>query len=353
MGYRVHEAGLGDRAALERLWRTSVSDPRVGERLDQRFRWLYEEYPGARARTWLVAWDDTDEVVGCGTLLPRWFLHEGQRIQAGMLCDFAVSPAHRLAGAAVTLQRAIAEGSLDAGFQFVYGHPNRQALPVFKRVGYATVCETRQWRKPLRVEAKLRPRTGALLARAGGLVGDRLLATADRLLLSARGRGYGGRLLDSFESLDDLWSRGERGTSLTPERSAALARWRYERHPTEDISVFCLEDRSSDAPCACIVYQRTGDVVSVIDAVWNGPWSLFETSMLYFGTFMRRDRANVIMLTHAGDDSVTEHLSRLLFLERRGSRQLVCYVDRRQPAELKSLVTDPGSWSVFAGDLDI
>jgi len=142
MAYQAVRMREGDhKAALLRLWREALHDPAIAAVAEARWPWYYDENPAGRPATWLGVTDD-GEVVGCGSIYPR-VVHVGdRRMVAGVLSDFAVSKAHRTAGCAIAVQRAIVAGGHAAGFAFLFAYPNPGSLAVVKRVGYRVIGET-------------------------------------------------------------------------------------------------------------------------------------------------------------------------------------------------------------------
>ena len=64
---------------------------------------------------------------------PFWL--GGQRIEAGVLVDLAVSPAHRTLFPALLLQKSLLAAGLEAR-EVLYAFPNQKAAAVFQRAGY-------------------------------------------------------------------------------------------------------------------------------------------------------------------------------------------------------------------------
>src|SRR5215470_4761993 len=91
---------------LLRLWREALHDPAIARVADARWPWYYDENPAGRPATWLGVVDG-GEIVGCGSIYPRVVYVGGEPVTAGVLSDFAVAKAHRIAGCAIAVQRAV------------------------------------------------------------------------------------------------------------------------------------------------------------------------------------------------------------------------------------------------------
>src|SRR5207253_8515414 len=83
--------------ALVGLWKDMMNDAQIGAQAEPRARWLYHENPGGQATTVLGLQQETGEVIGCGSALPRMLVVDGKLLRAGLLGDFAVAPGHRTA----------------------------------------------------------------------------------------------------------------------------------------------------------------------------------------------------------------------------------------------------------------
>lgn len=135
-----------DAAALRPLLAENLPVGR-GEALEKRLRWFYEGNPAGEPTT--IVGLSEGEVVGCGSLLPRRMYLQGEPKVAGLLCDFAVASGHRSAGLAIKIQRALSKLAPERGCDFLFGSPNENAAPIFKRVGYRHVGDAARWSKPL------------------------------------------------------------------------------------------------------------------------------------------------------------------------------------------------------------
>lgn len=354
MRYEAHPLrGDEDRRAVVQLWREGLSDERIAEVIDDRLRWLYELNPAGPATTWIVADGQSGDVAGCASVYPRRVWLSGREVTAGVLCDFAVAKAHRVAGPAVTLQRAMARASLEHGYEFLYGYPNDKALPIFKRIGFTMVGDSTVWVKPLRTAYKLREHVPSAVAWAAGLLGDRLLDANDLRQLVGRSRRFRDELREHADGdFDELWARSRARLPLAGERSAAYLSWRYEGHLTEQYRYFCLYDRNGGGLRGYVAFREREQKIFVVDAFWDAP-ELVEVLVLRFAREMRSRGADSICVIYAGDAALLERLEQLLFFKREGTRKLVGYVDKKQPAALRDAVADERNWSMFDGELDI
>lgn len=352
------------REALAALWSENMSDARIGDVVPERMRWLYERNPAGPALTWLGAVAGGEDIIGCGSVLPRQMLVEGTIVTGGVLADFAVTKAHRIAGAALAIQRALAKGSLPAGIQFLYGYPNAKSVVIFKRLGYRVVGESSLWVKPLRSAYKLRERVkNPALLRATSAVVDVGLGSADRALSlfhgavrRARGdhRSYAVLELDRADArFDDLWQRARAGYSVIGEKSAHYLNWRYTEFTTRRHRFYCLTDRATGRLRAYVVYTTRDGTASVEDMFGEDLDTLAKPLLLRLARHLRRQGLSSLVLGYLGPETFGRHLKALGFLNRPHERSMVAYIDPNGPEDVRRLLFDKNAWFMIDGELDI
>lgn len=354
MGYVATPLRLPQhREALAALWADNMSDGRIAAMTSARMRWLYEDAPEGRATTVLVLSEESGAAVGCGSLLPRRMWVGGRHVAGGVLCDFAVARAHRNAGAALTIQRALVEAGRAAGLELLFGYPNDKSLAVFKRIGYRVVGRTTTWVKPLRSGYKLRqllrwPGAAPLLVPPVDL-SLRLVDAVRRLrrpsvdgvvLASADGRG------------DALWERARAAHGVTGERSDAYLDWRYRRFPTSNHTILGAVGRGADRLTGYGVFAIEDGKAFVRDLLAEPDPAALEALLLALSAHLRRCGADSVSLSYLGPPELGERLAAVGFLRRAGERSLVVHPDA-VPEDLRPSVLDPARWFMLDGELDI
>lgn len=342
------------RDALARLWAENMSDPRVGSLLPERMRWLYEECPDGPPTTLLCVETESGNVVGCGSFVQRPTWLGGRRLRGALLCDFAITRAHRVGGAAMAVQRALmaAAGAADHGL--LYGYPNGRSVAVFKRVGYQVVGETSTWMKPLHSGNKLRDVlrwTWAAKVAAGPV--DLGLALMDRVRrLGTLRPGRGEIFPPSDGSADDLWERARSRYDVIGEKSGAYLEWRYGRFATLEHRFFGLFDRIDGRLSGYAVFTVEDGKAMVRDLFTERSPGSEEALLLGLAEHLRGQRVDSILLSYIGSPSFGERLRRLGFLRRQGTRSVVMHLSGLdEPTRARLL--DPANWFMLDGELDI
>lgn len=356
MSYTVKPFRLEEhRGALARLWAENMSDARIASALDGRMRWLYEERPDGPARTVLALEAESGEVVGCGSFIPRPTFVDGRPTRAGLLCDFAVTRAHRIAGAALAIQRALVEAAQADGVEWLYGYPNEKSLAVFRRIGYRLVGAASTWAKPLRAGYKLREalRSPGAAAIAAAPVDLALRALDGARSVRTRPRLRAEPLSPSDGRTDALWDRARPSAGVAGVRSAAYLSWRYGGFTTAEHHVLGFFPRRTERLAAYAVYTIAGGRAFVRDLFGE---RLDEGSagavLLALAHHLRARGADSVSLSYVGAPAFGARLRRTGFLPRPGNRPLVVHADGLAEGP-RARVLDPSSWLALDGELDI
>jgi len=397
---------------LARLWRDNLADGQASDELAaRRMRWFLEENPAGPPRTWLGMHGPEREVIGCASFYPRITCVSGQKLQAGILGDFAVDKAHRIAGAAMAIQRALAQGAREAGADFVYGFPNRASFPIFQRAGYVKIGDAQVWVKPLTSAYKLHELSDATpearretahlvvgrvadraravlpgerwralwegslplwiedrmvdaidapghpLVRAGVRAADAALAARDAAFLLAQRRRVDGELARRADGrFDELWARAQ-PRYIVGERTAAYLNWRYADFKTADYRFFCVTDRSDGRLIGYAIYTLQGNKVVIADLFCDDLDASFDLVMLKLSERMRREGHDALGLIYVGSSSFAPRLRGLGFFQRAlpkeiGSRWLIARMDAGFPEALRAEVLNPERWWMTEGELD-
>lgn len=355
MSYAVRPLRLHEhREALGRLWAENMSDPAIASAIPDRMRWLYELGPDGPATTVLAIDAGSGQVVGCGSFFnhPTWV--DGRRVRAGVLCDFAVTRAHRIAGAALAIQRALAEAGRAAGLELLYGHPNEKSVAVFKRIGYRVVGETTTWVKPLRSAYKLRAVLSrgwaAAMAAAPIDLGLRGLDLARSLRIVGGLRGEIVRPEDG--RIDALWERARARYGVVGEKSSAYLGWRYGRFPTAAHQVFAVARPGEERLAAYAVYGVERGKAFLRDLFAEDLDACAEALLVLLARHLRSGGIESVSLSYVGSHAFAERLRRAGFLQRPGKRPLVLHPEGLA-ASPAARALDPESWFMLDGELDI
>jgi Acetyltransferase (GNAT) domain len=342
------------RKELVRLWTEDMGDPRIADVVDERMRWLYDENPYGATRTFLTVQSPGDGVVGCGSFYPRDTFVRGRRVKAAILCEFAVHKDHRVAGAAVTVQRAVASESAAHGVEMLYGYPNKGGIQVFQRVGHKIIGEVANWAKPLRSAYKLREFVhSSPLAKAAGALVDALFWTDDARRLVRDPFAYTTEIVRAADGrFDELWQRAQPTPYIMGERSSAYLNWRYASFKTAEHRFFCLIERRTRRLAGYVAYVIEERKVTVADMFSHDLERVTTPLLLRFALRMRLAGMNFISLSYVGNPFFEKQLEALNFMRASGSRPLVVYT-KGVAEDLKDEIMNKDRWFMIDGELDI
>lgn len=340
------------REALARLWAENMTDERIASVIPHRMCWLYEPGPDGPVTTMLALHAESGEVVGCGSFFPRSIWVDGCRVRAGVLCDFAVKRAHRIAGAALAIQRALVEAGHAAGLELLYGYPNEKAIMVFKRIGYRVVGETTNWVKPLRSGYKLRE-INRWAGPVAALPIDLSLRAIDLVRSARSGLHVRGEIIPFADGrADALWERARAGYRVVGEKSSAYLDWRYGRFITMEHRMFGIIPRGEKRLAGYAVYAVKDGKAFVRDLVAEQLETSAGALLLALAGHLRRQRIDKVSLCYLGSPVFVERLRWAGFVPRPEKRKLVIYLERLGES-LRARVLDPTSWFMLDGELDI
>jgi len=353
MTYAVEPLRLDKhREALARLWAENMTDERIASVIPQRMRWLYEPGPDGPVTTVLALYAESGEVVGCGSFFPRSIWVNGRRVRAGVLCDFAVTRAHRIAGAALAIQRALVEAGQAAGLELLYGCPNEKAIAVFKRIGYQVVGETTTWAKPLRSGYKLSEING-WAGPVAALPIDLGLRALDLVRSARSGLPVRGEVIPFADGRTDaLWERARAEYCVIGEKSSAYLDWRYGRFVTVEHRIFGIVPRGEERLAGYAVYDVKDGKAFVRDLFAEQMEASAGSLLLALAGHLRRQRIDKVSLSYLGSPAFVERLRRAGFVLRPGKRPLMIY-PWGLGESLRTRFLDPTSWFMLDGELDI
>lgn len=352
MSYRVE---LFDparhRVQLFGLWAGSMENQRIASVAEQRYEWLYERNPSGAARTCVIAHVESGEIVGCASMIPRRISIQGRDEETGLLCDFAVDRRYRTAGPALAVQRRIAEECSSAGVPFLFGYPNVDAAPIFKRLRYTFVGEAEIWVKPLHSEYKVREKvSNPVLVTAASAVVDVGLRARDVATFLRNPSLFRTEIVSrADERFDSLWER-ERPPYITGAKSSLFLNWRYGQFPTASYEYFTV--LKGGELIGYVIYTIENDTVVVAEMLCNLSRDL-DVLLFAFSDKMRKLGHKSIYVSYAGTPVLTESLAANHFIKRPHSRQLLTYTDGSLPPEQITYRYDIANWFLFDGELDI
>ena len=314
--------------ALRRIWQSNSYDPATNPFARERFDWLYRDAGPGDAQTWLAIETESQAVVGCGSVFRsnRWF--QGRRVEAGVPAVFFVEKEHRVAAAALAIQRAVLAGGCRTGFEVAVAKPNRRARPVCDRVGYQPVSELHDW-----VRVVWGDETLPAWPDAGDYVGETVSAADERF--------------------DRLWERARHGYPMAAEKTAAFLNWRYSG-TRENYRFYCLLRKDDRRLLGYIVFYAMKDGVVVTELLAEHPsGAVLENLLLGFCSQMKREGQVWVSLWYMGAAAFEHELGRIGFTRGTHQRTLCVYLNPNADPGFRREMLDRNNWFIFAGEMDV
>lgn len=260
--YEVSQGDLTkDRDKLLHIWKGSLgSSNNLGEKYD----WAYSENALGIPLIFLLHHAPSSACVGVTSVAQRNFQTAGQQLRAGLLFDLAVESRHRTLYPALLLQQT----TLDIGlrdFVFLYGFPNKSAVPVVARVGYVKLGEVARFVRFLRTRQLLNKYLPNPFHRLVSPAVDWLLLAYYRVKNKCKHRRVAEWLDTPDERFDQLWQRVDTRNCIIGVRDSAFLRWRFSEHPGHTYRFFAMHTANKEKLVGYAVCETRGDTLCVLD----------------------------------------------------------------------------------------
>jgi hypothetical protein len=300
-----------ERSQALAAWREGgLGASQAPETAQQRYDWFYLHNPQGRAQLNLLFTPEASLAgslgIGC-----REFHIGARQAHAGVLIDFVVSPRHRSALPALTLQRKGREYALQS-MDLVYGLPNPNALGICKRLATHVWLEFERLARVLRYCSYIERLMPKLLAAPAALIVDALdLLRIHARLLSSNARGEWVTGFD--ESFDTLWVELDKSDLCIGTRSRQFLQWRFREHPSNNYQIFAVRRKSDASLRMYFIVHRSGAVLSVDDCLGVGSDQELEHGVLLLCLAARRLGATSLDIHIAGATPLHRALLRTNF----------------------------------------
>ncbi len=260
--YAVTVANVqADRASVLDLWQNGMGGD---NRFAAKYQWFYENGPYGPGTILLLRHGPDRTLAGMTGLGTRRLWIDGAPCAAGLLADFRVMPEHRTLFPAMLLQRQMHAVALESN-QLLYGMPNKNALPVIKRIGQVHVADLTRYAMVLRHVEYLRASLPRVLATAAGAVADAARGFYRTPLSVWLGKWQGQWLDQPDHRLDALWQKCQRNAGVIAQRDSAFLTWRFVAKPGARFRLFTVRRAQSDALAAYAVCEQNGLSLAIHD----------------------------------------------------------------------------------------
>lgn len=280
----VHTRSVKYRDKIVQLWKQCL--PGTPE---DRFDWLAEGNSAGPAEWFLAIDEDSGNVVGTGSLMPRELFYNGQRIKGGIVGDLMVSPTARKQGIAQRIQRMISDSLEKLEMEFLYVVPNEKSNKLLVQAGIDKVFLLKYYLLPVNFEHYFKKIGFNLPVK---LPFNFLQKLGDRFIVSSSNdKQYSISVVSCFnQEYDALWEKvKEIPNTLIGSRSSAYLNWKYCENPVSDFRI--------------LQYRTLSGVLVgyIIFSVSNSKLHIFELVSI-------KDEYYICMISKLREFAKTEHL---------------------------------------------
>lgn len=231
-----------------------------------RFEWMQTNPAGPAI--WFFAFDnDTNELAGTISIMPREMVLEGRIVKAGIVGDFMVSNNYRVFGPALSMQKIVLESMSSYGFDYVYTVPNQASLKMNLHAGYINAVKLVHLIKPVCSAQYLQKYLNDKPSTYIGWVLDIVLKlfSKETYILSSDNCD---EIMTVNNSFDVLWNEVQKlEGSLIGNRSVKYIDWRYLKNPVTGFRIIALKRKSDTVLLGYIIFSVINGKVEIYDVL--------------------------------------------------------------------------------------
>lgn len=314
--YRVVVADLDrDEQSIQQLWRDGGLGLPDGASADaDRFNWFYRTNPAGQAQAYLLVHSGEGQAVGTMGIGVRHFSVAGEEARGGTLVDFVVSPKHRSAYPALTLQRQGRQLAFESK-DFLYGLPDTKAVIICRRLESHVQFDLPRFVRVIRTRFYLERKLPSWLAGAIGAALDSI----DALLTSYQRlpRSVQGQWVDEFDArFDRLWERLDKHQTCLGVRDWAFLRWRFTAQPGHRYRIFAITDARTHELVSYFVCEQGRSALAVKDCLSLASANELKRHLLLLCRAARAGGAASLEIQLSPNATWREALSAVRFIQR-------------------------------------
>lgn len=327
------------REQIVRMWRDYLPDTPP-----ERYEWLIAGNPAGKTKWFLALDDQTNDLIGFITLLPRRFNYKGKDVLFGIMGDFVVEKQKRGFGPGIRLPKHVLDHAKGLGFSLIYTIPYYGSVKHIERAGFKLKVQLGWLIKPLLFDEYLKNPLLVRFLNTGIRVFDRICNAIFLNPVTLRSSYFKitGNIDNSFE---EFWSRKKcRARSILGNRNKDYLTWRYLQNPLVKFQVLVLRDKASEELLGYVIYTIGGGRISIYDIqyLYNKTKILLIQQLIQIAR--KEGYEAIYLMSSAGDKD-------LAFLKAFG------FVARDEKHSLYCAILEPGlnldGWRFLQGDRNV
>jgi hypothetical protein len=197
----------------------------------ERLEWMTRGNPAGPAIWFFAIAQDSSEVAGIASLLPRNMWRRGKTYRAGIMGDFMIHKKHRAFGPNILLPKTIIAHLEKLGFDFMYTLPNAASHKICQRIGLKRIKEISTYMRPVTSKSFLNKYIPTVMVDVCAPILDTAMRITSRETFT-RAKGIFEEVDEIDDSFNLLWEKVKlKKEALITEMSSAYLTWRYVKNP--------------------------------------------------------------------------------------------------------------------------
>jgi len=289
------------------------------------YNWKYLNYPYEIPRAWLLIHNETDEVVGSGSIFPRKFYINDKMINVLTLADLVVQVKHRTLFPALKLEKEIIKQFNNTDYDFIYTYSNPSTNPVYTHLGYQKIGDYRQYVKLLTIKNFPKKYLSKVFKyRILQVVLDFFLKIFSQERFYKRKGNLTINIQSDFnEKFDEFYELLKEQHVIISDRNKKFLSWRYTNYPEHEFQVFNILDK--DSLLGYVIFTSKNNTYYIDDFVYRTNFvdTLFSEFILY-----ARDKGKAaVELRFMGNPHFVKKLKKMNFLSlKEKNREIMIYL---------------------------
>ncbi len=262
MAYHIEltENPANYRKQIVRMWREYLPDTPA-----ERYKWLTAGNPAGKTKWFLALDDQTKDLLGFMTLLPKQFHYKGNDVLFGIMGDFVVEKRKRGFGPGMRLPKHVLEQAKNLGFSLVYTIPYYGSQKHIERAGFMLKIQLRWFIKPLLFNEYLKNPLLVRFLNTGIRVFDRACNALFLNPFTLKGNYF--KITDDIDTcFDKFWTKMKSMDHVVlGSRDTHYLTWRYLQNPLMKFQMLALRRKGLEELLGYVIYTTGGRRINIYD----------------------------------------------------------------------------------------
>lgn len=282
-----------------------------------KYDWLYVNNPSGESHIYHMTEMSDENVIGFQCISGRTFTNGTLNISAGLYTNFAVDKKHRSLGPGLFLMKEVNKQSLNH-YDILFGFPNKNSLPIFKRAGYDLSSQITRLNKPLRTSYIIKKYKSRYFPIFTGFFLDLAIRSYDYLTFLLLGNNIEFQYIERFtDEHDQLWQDVVSNNSIIMcKRDKDYLNWRFTENKDRDYKIINARSRKSDKLIGYIVCYFKENHCYIVDLLCCNFNREIKPLLSAFINNVKKSKPYSISLEYHGSLPAFKNLRSLGFFER-------------------------------------